>query len=101
MLKTYSSWSQQHSVPFNPSACSWSEVLEQLQKACEATAMAEMADTRFSRRNQRRMSIISKYLQPGLNGIPEMLSPFHGGLGMIFYVTPCAYLTSIRALLME
>jgi hypothetical protein len=82
----YSSWSGKNSLPFDPLTCSWSDVLEQLRKACEATAKADAADAKFRRRSQRTFSNASKYLGPGLDAIPDFLGPLRGGLGMIFHV---------------
>lgn len=73
-------------LPFNPVACSWKDVFNQLGEAEEAAVACEQGDKRFLRGSRRKLNTISKAILPLLDAIPKELSILRGGLAVVFYV---------------
>lgn len=74
---------------FDPTRCTWVEVLGELDKAQTAAIHSEERDNNWFIRNGRKMRRMSKTLQPALDAIPDgfSLSPLKGGLGVLFNVS--------------
>jgi hypothetical protein len=69
-------------------ACRWDDVLEQLGKAQEAAEKSNRMGKNPVKRAWRAVGKASTILEPGLDAIPDDLCVLHGGLAVIFSVSP-------------
>ena len=69
-------------------ACTWVEVLEQLNKAVAAARQLEDSrDRKPLRRVVRKIGGLSSILKPGVAALPDHLSLLQGGLAVVFSVS--------------
>jgi hypothetical protein len=90
-----------HNLNFNPTKCTWVEVVEELNKAHLVTYNREQREKTFHRRVWKTFTNASKIIQPALDALPDELCILHGGLAIVFNVSTATEhsqgLTLIRA----
>ncbi|KAJ9141815.1 hypothetical protein NKR23_g7726 [Pleurostoma richardsiae] len=72
---------------FNPTSCSWSDMLKQLKIAQAAAAKSERAERGFFTRSRKKVTNVSRLLGVALAALPPELSSLQGGLSMVFDLT--------------
>jgi hypothetical protein len=77
---------EKNNLSFDPVKCSWGEVLNELLKAQGAVTCREAYEKKFIGKSQRKLTNMTKILQPALEAIPDELCILHGGLAVIFNV---------------
>lgn len=76
-----------HNFEFNPTKCTWAEVVEELNKAHAATYHSEQRNKTLHGRVWKTATNTSKIIQPALEALPSELSILHGGLAVVFNVS--------------
>lgn len=76
-----------HNLDFDPSRCSWPEVVKELNKAHHAAYMRAQDDKKLHSKVGNFLTNATKILQPGLAAIPDELCVLHGGLAIMFNVS--------------
>ncbi|KAH8655728.1 hypothetical protein BX600DRAFT_515436 [Xylariales sp. PMI_506] len=71
---------------FDPTKCSWAQVVEQLEKAHETADAHEGHDKTRRGKTARFLNNVSRVLRPALDALPDELSLLKGGLAIIFYL---------------
>lgn len=76
-----------HNLHFNPTKCTWAEVVEELNKAHLATYNREQRDKTFHAKVWKTFTNASKIIQPAVVALPDELCILHGGLAVVFNVS--------------
>jgi hypothetical protein len=76
-----------HNLHFNPTKCTWAEVVEELNKAHLAAYSREQRDKTFRGRVGKSFKTASKIIQPAVEALPDELGILHGGLAVVFNVS--------------
>ena len=76
-----------HNLHFNPTKCTWAEVVEELNKAHLAIYNREQRDKTFHARVRKTFTNASKIIQPAVAALPDELCILHGGLAIVFNVS--------------
>jgi hypothetical protein len=76
-----------HNLDFNPTKCTWAEVVEELNKAHLVTYNREQREKTLHGRAWKTFTNASKIIQPALDALPGELCILHGGLAVVFNVS--------------
>src|SRR3569833_1786422 len=87
-IQKYFNW---YSVPFDPSRCTWKDVLQFLERAQNAAIASQSGDKHFLTKRRRKAVQLLHLVEPGLDAIPDTFAPLHGGLAIIFHVSNDTY----------
>lgn len=76
-----------HNLHFDPTKCTWPEVVEELNKAHLVAQKHERRDKTLHGKVWRTFNNASKIIQPAVAALPDELCILHGGLAILFNVS--------------